>query len=285
VEGQAGDRVTGHVTTPVTTPVLSICIPTYNRARILEESLRTLLPQCAGGPVEICVSNNASTDDTASLEASYPGLRWQTRAQNVGIDRNILATLRMARGRYVLPIGDDEMLVTSGVDSILAALRTEPDLLMLNGWRKGRSHLPRSLQGRSITDLREAFRLLWDKMPLGSFVIAREYAKPRYSDRYLGTHHAYSGAVWDYLLRRPQVRIDCMSCPVVEFRDVAKSWAADAEVILREEIPKWFELIPSYYRDAVAHARLKYQDTWGAPDGRQFLHAARVKMAGWIRRA
>jgi len=144
---------------------LSICIPTYNRARLLAESLEVLLPQCIDRPVEICISNNASTDETAKMLATYllagnSRIRHQTRGWNIGIDRNILAALRMARGRYVLPIGDDEMIGAHGVDSILAALQNKPDMLMLNGWHRARPHLPASLQGRTITDLREAFQLL-----------------------------------------------------------------------------------------------------------------------------
>lgn len=247
---------------------LSICIPTRNRAKILEESLRTLLPQCVGRPVEICISDNASTDETAALLAAYPEIRRQTRKWNIGIDRNVLAALRMARGLYVLPIGDDEMIAEHGIDSILAGLGSKPDLLMLNGWHRARPHLPASLQGRTITDLREAFRLLWDKMPLGGFVVGREYAEPEYSDRYLGTHHAYSGAVWDYLLDQPLVRIECMSHPVVEFREVSKSWAADTDTILRQQIPLWFGLIPAYYADAVEPSFRQFKQTWGKSGGR-----------------
>ncbi|HWE53417.1 MAG TPA: glycosyltransferase [Bryobacteraceae bacterium] len=242
---------------------LSICIPTYNRSKILAESLDLLLPQCVGRPVEVCVSNNASTDGTAAFLAAHPEVRCQTNPWNIGIDRNILAALRMARGRYVLPIGDDEMIAARGVDSILAALRTEPAMLMLNGWRRGQPHLPASLQGRSITDLREAFRLLWDKMPLGGFAIRREYAEPEYADRYLGTHHAYSGAAWDYLLAQPQARVECMSHPVIEFREVAKAWAAQADTIRLQEIPLWFGTIPAYYAEAVEPSFRQFKKTWG----------------------
>jgi hypothetical protein len=247
---------------------LSICIPTYNRATLLAESLEVLLPQCIDRPVEICISNNASTDETAKMLATYllagnSRIRHQTRGWNIGIDRNILAALRMARGRYVLPIGDDEMIGAHGVDSILAALQNKPDMLMLNGWHRARPHLPASLQGRTITDLREAFQLLWDKMPLGGFVIGREYAEPEYSDRYLGTHHAYSGAVWDYLLDQPRARVDCMSHPVIEFRKVAKAWAAQADTIRSKEIPLWFGLIPAFYAGAVEPSFQEYKQTWG----------------------
>jgi glycosyltransferase involved in cell wall biosynthesis len=237
---------------------LSICIPTYNRAHLLEQSLHSLLPQCADRPVEICISNNASTDDTAALLARYPSVRHLTQASNIGIDRNILAALNMATGKYVFPIGDDEIVTPYGIHGILEALRADPDMLMLNGCHGADAHLPAALHHRRITDLREAFKLLWDKMPLGGFIARREYAKPRYTDRYLGTHHAYSGAAWDYLLDIGSVRIDCMSEPAVDFRKAPKSYAADLDVIHLKEIPRWFDLIPSYYADVVAPAKRGY---------------------------
>ena len=250
-------------------PELSICIPTYNRAALLDENLRRLVPQCEGRPVEICVSSNASTDQTAVVLAKYPSdlysVRSITQLFNIGIDRNILAALRMATGRYVLPAGDDELIRPRGVDAILAALRNQPHMLMLNGWRQGKAHLPADLQGRSYADLTEAFERLWDKMPLGGFAIRREFAASQFADRYLGTHHAYSGAVWDYLLSESPVRIDCMSHPVIEFRQVPKAWAPDAETIRSVEIPRWFDLIPSAYGEAVQTARSKYLRTWANP--------------------
>ena len=72
---------------------LSICIPTHNRAALIEESLRQLVPQCDARPVEICVSNNASPDHTAVVLSRYPQVRSITQLFNIGIDRNILAAL------------------------------------------------------------------------------------------------------------------------------------------------------------------------------------------------
>jgi glycosyltransferase involved in cell wall biosynthesis len=229
------------------TPELSICIPTYNRRDLLARSLNAVLHQSSGLPIEICVSNNSSPDGTEELLRSLP-VRYETRAQNIGIDRNILAAIRMARGRYVLPIGDDEVLLPGAVASIVAALRAQPDLLILNG-------------GCVTTraSLEDAFVLLWDKMPLGGFVAPGGYANPLFADRYLGTYHAYSGAAWDFLLDRLQrtgrIAIVSMAEPLVEFHRVEKSWAAESGAIHFEEIPRWFDLLPAYYASASAIGR------------------------------
>jgi glycosyltransferase involved in cell wall biosynthesis len=256
---------------------LSICIPTFNRAKLLNESLQLLVPQCEGRPVEICISNNASTDETAAVLASYPDIRCQTQPLNVGIDRNTLAALRMAKGRYVLPIGDDELIGARGIDSILTALRTRPDMLVLNGWHRARPHLPTALHDRTIVHLHRAFELLWDKMPLGSFVIPRAYAEPRYADRYLDTHHAYSGAAWDYLLDLDRVRIHCMAHPVIEFRQVTKSYAAWADVIHFKDIPRWFDLLPSYYADVVVPTKRQYERSCRTLRARLHFGAIRLR--------
>lgn len=232
--------------------ILSICIPTFNRAEILRRNLALLLPQCAGKPVEVCVSNNASTDGTAEILASFQGIRVQIQESNIGIDRNILAALRMGEGKFVLPIGDDETFLPHSVDAILEALRPEPDMLILNGCFCG-----------IITDLTDAFRRLWDQMPLGGFAIRREYAAAGFTDRYLGTHHAYSGAAWDFLLTISSPRIACTPRAVILFNDVAKAWEPDRRRILTEEIPRWFDLIPAYYKPAVETSRARYQQTWG----------------------
>ena len=50
-------------------PILSICIPTYNRAQYLEVSLDALIVELQdfSDQVEIVVSDNASTDTTREI--------------------------------------------------------------------------------------------------------------------------------------------------------------------------------------------------------------------------
>lgn len=248
-------------------PELSVCIPTYNRARILQRSLQCLLPQCVNRPVEVCISNNASTDGTAEFLARRANIRVTTQSSNIGIDRNTLAAIRMAKGKYALPIGDDEVLMPNGINTILQALRSFPDMLILNGDRD-----------LMVTDLRQAFAMFWDKMPLGGFVIRSEYAHPNYTDRYIGTHHAYSGGAWDYLLDRKHVTIRSISQLAVDFRQVPKSYAAYADIVHFQDIPRWFDLLPEYYASVVIPARRKHRRICTTP--RALLRFGAI----WLRR-
>lgn len=86
-------------------PILSICIPTYNRA----ESLRTSLQQyvsCKGfdESIEIVISDNASTDDTrkVALEytSKYENIKYYRNEVNIR-DSNFELALKRGTGKYL----------------------------------------------------------------------------------------------------------------------------------------------------------------------------------------
>lgn len=110
-------------------PLLSIAIPTFNRAADLAKCLDSLLPQTGeNGLIEVCVSDNASKDETprvlAKFAGRYPQLRIRRNADNVGAERNMLALVPFARGRYVKLHGDDDFFRPGAGQSLVHALHT-----------------------------------------------------------------------------------------------------------------------------------------------------------------
>ena len=106
--------------------LLSIAIPTYNRAKSLENLLRGLLPQVKKREreVEICISDNGSEDSTrevvTNFENEYPGLlRYRTNEKNLGIDKNILLVMEMSRGEFIWTLGDDDTIAENAVEEII----------------------------------------------------------------------------------------------------------------------------------------------------------------------
>lgn len=115
-------------------PVLSICIPTYNRGELLWSALDSLVGQITqlGGKVELVVSDNCSTDDTArivdQMQAQCP-IRYYKNDRNVGAIRNILNLVEnLASGEFCWLLGDDELVRDGGVRQIVEALKRNPDL-------------------------------------------------------------------------------------------------------------------------------------------------------------
>jgi glycosyltransferase involved in cell wall biosynthesis len=113
-------------------PLLSICIPTYNRAHLLKVMLEALLPQVreCGSAVEVWVLDNGSGDTTASVieDARKLGpLKVHRHPQNVGPLRNIIhGPLNLATAKFCWVLGDHNLLRPGGLARVIEHLRTNP---------------------------------------------------------------------------------------------------------------------------------------------------------------
>jgi glycosyltransferase involved in cell wall biosynthesis len=114
-------------------PLLSICIPTYNRAAclaiLLENLAQNVSPKMEG--VEIVIADNASTDETPALCRSFLGrlpLRIIRRPETIIAARNYIQLIQAeAVGTFCLILGDDDMIVSGGLDYLLEALAAYSD--------------------------------------------------------------------------------------------------------------------------------------------------------------
>lgn len=87
------------------TPILSICIPTYNRAEYLQKTLDRIVnyDEFLLGEIEVVISDNASTDSTEEIVRvfleKYDNILYSRNNENV-IDKNIPIVLSKANGIY-----------------------------------------------------------------------------------------------------------------------------------------------------------------------------------------
>lgn len=108
-------------------PLLSLAIPTYNRAKYLDQLLGVLLQQLDGERrVEVIVSDNASTDNTPAVVEMYrqQGLpiRYLHNETNRGPDFNILQCYEQAVGKYVWIFSDDDLIAPGTLRRVLEVL-------------------------------------------------------------------------------------------------------------------------------------------------------------------
>ena len=118
-------------------PVLTVAIPTFNRARYLVKSLRSLCVQAGNNPfVEIFVSDNASTDDTPMVTDfyanRYDNVRVCRQKENIGGAKNFDYLRRHAKGKYVVTIGDDDYLCQGTVRAMLRTIFHHPDAAIIS---------------------------------------------------------------------------------------------------------------------------------------------------------
>ncbi len=110
--------------------LLSIAIPTYNRAVCLEKLLNNILPQAKKieEKIEICISNNGSTDNTREVvmkfAKEYPGLiNYHENEKNLGIDKNVLLVIEMAVGQFMWTFGDDDTIIEGGLSEVVELIK------------------------------------------------------------------------------------------------------------------------------------------------------------------
>ncbi|MDU1904884.1 MAG: glycosyltransferase family 2 protein [Dysgonomonas sp.] len=111
--------------------LLSITIPTYNRAKFLDDSLSSLYEQLSEGnlPVEVIISDNCSTDNTEEVVNKYIkkgfDINYIKNSSNLGMDGNFTQCFRLASGKYVWLLGDDDYLKEGSLSKIVEILRDE----------------------------------------------------------------------------------------------------------------------------------------------------------------
>lgn len=111
-------------------PILSICIPTWNRAKFLDISLKSFVEQIVDidtSELELYVSDNRSDDNTPDIVKLYieQGLPiiYNRNEENLGAAGNFVKCMQWASGKYILLLGDDDILETGSVKYILNQLR------------------------------------------------------------------------------------------------------------------------------------------------------------------
>ena len=118
--------------------LLSICIPTYNRAAYLGDLLESLAREHEATPwageIAVHISDNASTDDTREVIARYARrlpLSAHRNVDNIGGDRNFARLIGLSAGDYFWLLGDDETVQPGSLARLLELLRPRQYGLLL----------------------------------------------------------------------------------------------------------------------------------------------------------
>lgn len=110
-------------------PLVTIAVPTFNRAALLQDCLAAALSQTYGN-FEVLVSDNASTDETAEILTSLSDRRLHFVRQeiNIGLLRNLNALLEHARGEFVVFVPDDDTIAPGMLERCIALTKCELDI-------------------------------------------------------------------------------------------------------------------------------------------------------------
>jgi len=114
-------------------PLVTVTIPTYNRAHLLRESLESVLAQTVKR-LEVIVSDNASTDATADVVASFrdPRVSYTRLERNLGHLANLSRCLGLGTAPLVMIFQDDDLMLPHNIERKLEVLEADEGIVFVH---------------------------------------------------------------------------------------------------------------------------------------------------------
>jgi len=123
-------------------PMISICIPTYNREKYLNTAISSVIDQVNKNYkdlLEMCISDNCSTDGTERLvkkwiKKSPIPIFYKKNKKNLGLDQNFLNVADMTHGEYCWFLSSDDAFESDAINVAIRKIKENPeiDLFVLN---------------------------------------------------------------------------------------------------------------------------------------------------------
>ena len=114
---------------------LSICISTFNRAKFIEKTLSTIVPQLSE-QVELIIVDGASSDNTNDIVNRYVKknkfIKYFKELKNSGVDGDYDKAVSYSEGEFCWLMTDDDFLKPNAIDNVLAKIKKTVDLIIVN---------------------------------------------------------------------------------------------------------------------------------------------------------
>ena len=112
-------------------PLVSICIPTYNRAGMIGKAIESALGQTYRN-IEVIVVDNASTDNTGVVVAGYSDQRFRyvKNDRNLGLFGNFNRCIELAKGKYLHILHSDDYIDPHFTEVCIDFFRKHPSVVM-----------------------------------------------------------------------------------------------------------------------------------------------------------
>jgi len=159
-------------------PILSICVPTYNRLPYLKELLEKLLPQL-NDQVEVLVSDNCSDDGTWEYLLGIDNITKFRQVSNIGADPNIQSVIQRAETEYVWLLCDDDLPSMSLIANVIDAINSyyKAPLIYLRAYpmgRRGEGYNPNISTNWTTYSFEEFLKEVGIWFTFGSSIVARK---------------------------------------------------------------------------------------------------------------
>lgn len=238
--------------------MLGICVPTYNRASFLIQTVSQIIKQAKVHNIPIYISDNGSIDNTFDivneLKRNYEFIYYQRVETNLGIDRNIINVVKMANTSFVWLFGDDDLIEENAISEILKKISLDFDLIIVNS-STNNVDFSRIIEERhyKIYEDKSYFegdysKLLIDTVSyttfLGALVVRKKLWESVPYDSFLETDFVHTGIIYSYIIGHKTYII---SKPYIKIRLQNASWSKRQFVVWMINWPKVIWNLPKAY--------------------------------------
>jgi glycosyltransferase involved in cell wall biosynthesis len=111
----------------VNPPLVSICIPTYNRPEYLRRAVESCLAQTFR-LLEIVITDNSTNDQTANAAKNWtdPRIRYYSNGGSIGTAASMDRAVSLSAGKYIKFLMDDDLLKPRCLERMVKALEENP---------------------------------------------------------------------------------------------------------------------------------------------------------------
>lgn len=112
-------------------PLVSVCIPSYNNADYIAETIQCILNQSLTD-LELVICDDHSSDKTVDVINTFKDerIRLFINEKNLGMSGNWNECLKKCRGKYIKLICADDMLALTALEKEVTALENNPSVVL-----------------------------------------------------------------------------------------------------------------------------------------------------------
>jgi hypothetical protein len=123
-----------HTVAGTGSPVVSIMLVNWNTRDMTLECLRSVYAQTLTTPFEVIVVDNGSHDGSAeAIAREFPQVTLMAEAENHGFAKATNISVERARGRYVLLLNTDTVVLDRAIDKLIAFADANPAAQLWGG--------------------------------------------------------------------------------------------------------------------------------------------------------
>lgn len=222
-----------------TEPTVSVVIPTYNRAGLIAQAVRSVLDQ-TGIHFEVIVVDDGSTDDTRQVLEPFNGKIRYLATENRGVAHARNIGMKASFGRYIAFLDSDDLYLPGKLALQVAFMEAHPEVGVV-------STEISAMMGNTVTRdyFLQSYHGIYNRKGWSYddvYPVSGEF----YSDALKNTFHYYIGSIFKKILEGPLLSTNT----VLLRRNILTTVGYQNEVYRTGEEYEFLVRICKYYKAA-----------------------------------